>query len=65
MDFYTISLGLLVAANTGLLWTRYGRRNGQRVKSWLSTAAPTRSFQLTFFIPYTIAVAIDWLQVKK
>lgn len=68
MDFYQLSLGLLVAANAGLLWTQYRRKDGSsdqsvNQKSWLSSAASTRNFQLTFYIPYTIAVAVDWLQV--
>ncbi|KAJ3492489.1 hypothetical protein NLG97_g5357 [Lecanicillium saksenae] len=67
MDFYQLSLGLLATVNSGLLWTQYRRKssdNGKTVNQngWLSSVASTRSFQLTFFIPYTIAVAIDWLQ---
>ncbi|KAJ6780626.1 hypothetical protein PWT90_01722 [Aphanocladium album] len=63
MDFYQLSLGLLATVNIGLLWTQYRRKTGDsNQKSWLSSAASARSFQLTFFIPYIIAVAIDWLQ---
>ncbi|EGX90666.1 major facilitator superfamily domain containing protein 5 [Cordyceps militaris CM01] len=62
MDFYQLSLGILVAANTALLWTQHR----SAAKTWLSSSSSpsssARRFQLTFFLPYTIAVAADWLQ---
>ncbi|KAM3491168.1 hypothetical protein MY3957_005574 [Beauveria namnaoensis] len=61
MDFYQITLGVMVAANIALLWAQHGKTGGL-AKTWLSSSSATRGFQLTFFLPYTIAVAADWLQ---
>lgn len=67
MDFYQISLGLLVAVNTGLLWSQYRRKSGLGGKGGeaTKTSASSRSFHLTFFVPYIMAVAVDWLQVGE
>ncbi|TQW07196.1 major facilitator superfamily domain containing protein 5 [Cordyceps javanica] len=65
MDFYQLSLGGLIAANTCLLWMRHRGQPGSRGRPSNSSPSSTESarrFQLTFFIPYTIAVAADWLQ---
>ncbi len=70
MDFYQACLCLLVAGNTGLLWSQYRKRkqtgddslNGE--KHTVGHAAAMRSFHLTFFLPYIMAVAADWLQVR-
>lgn len=68
MDFYQVTLGLLVAVNAGLLWTQYRRRSDGAGLFTSEKSSPSsalmRNFQLTFFIPYTMAVAADWLQVE-
>lgn len=61
---------VLVAGNTGLLWSQYRKRrqssddavNGEKYTA--GQTAAMRSFQLTFFLPYIMAVAADWLQVR-
>ncbi|KAK3195961.1 hypothetical protein K4F52_000828 [Lecanicillium sp. MT-2017a] len=68
MDFYQACLFVLVAGNTGLLWSQYRKRrqssddavNGEKYTA--GQTAAMRSFQLTFFLPYIMAVAADWLQ---
>ncbi len=67
MDFYQLSLGLLVAVNTGLLWAQYRRKSGNggfaSDKNSMSSVS-SYNFHLTFFVPYAMAVAADWLQVR-
>ena len=76
MDFYQINLGVLVAANTYLLWSQYRTSKKDEAQTLLDRSQEERGekiegygngnarrFRLNFFIPYALAVAADWLQV--
>jgi hypothetical protein len=76
MDFYQVNLAVFISTNAYLLYRHY-----QRVKisakptlvnpSSLESAEKeahvraVRKFQTSFFLPYALAVAADWLQVSE
>lgn len=76
MDFYQANLAAFLVANAYLLYRQYG--SGQkktRFQLGLATIAENgvkgnvsvagRRFQFNFLLPYTLAIAADWLQVSR
>ena len=77
MDFYQANLAVFVATNSYLLYRQYNRGKEQvEVQQPFDPENPEaeelredvykagRRFQLNFFLPYTLAVAADWLQAS-
>ena len=67
MMFYQVFLGALLAVNSLSLWSRYRTktRDGVGITGSLPNwGVAHKDFQLSFFVPYTLAVAADWLQVR-
>ncbi|KAK8061387.1 hypothetical protein PG994_007753 [Apiospora phragmitis] len=78
MDFYQLNLAIFVATNGYLLYRQYNSSSNSSRKESIDIplASPNdletaekgpdgraaRRFQLSFFLPYALAVAADWLQ---
>ncbi|KHN94101.1 major facilitator superfamily domain containing protein 5 [Metarhizium album ARSEF 1941] len=74
MGFYQANLAVFAAANTYLAWSQHRRARqkpdatppcSERAVEGCEGTRPgtqVREFQLNFLLPYTLAVAADWLQ---
>lgn len=75
MDFYQINLAVFASTNAYLLYRQYQKAN--KATPAIDLVDPTsiehsekvetvriaRNFQISYFLPYALAVAADWLQV--
>ncbi|KAK8008875.1 major facilitator superfamily domain containing protein 5 [Apiospora marii] len=78
MDFYQLNLAVFVATNGYLLYRQYNSSSDTSTKESINISLAgsedleaaekrpdgraARRFQLSFFLPYLLAVAADWLQ---
>lgn len=74
MDFYQVNLAVFVSTNAYLLYRHYQRAKTSAKLSLVDStslenaekekdARAAWKFQISFFLPYALAVAADWLQV--